>query len=121
MSEEDIELRLLKAKKMAELTKKLQEKGREKTARETVLEHLVDRGDEVLVKAEELYPKEMKIIEEKLAELIKSGEITVITGGQLLNLLRTLGLHVPIETKITFYENGKFLSFQEKIKRSIEE
>jgi DNA-binding transcriptional regulator YiaG len=64
--EEDIELKLLKAKKMAELAKKLQEKSREKTAREIVLEHLVDRGDEVLIKAEELYPREMKIIVEKL-------------------------------------------------------
>ncbi|MBC7090610.1 MAG: double-stranded DNA-binding protein [Nitrososphaeria archaeon] len=119
--EEDIELKLLKAKKMAELAKKLQEKSKEKTAREIVLEHLVDRGDEVLIKAEELYPREMKIIEEKLAELIKAEEIKVITGGQLLSLLKTLGLNVPIETKITFYENGKFMSFQEKIKRSIEE
>lgn len=119
--EEDIELKLLKAKKMAELAKKLQEKSKEKTAREIVLEHLVDRGDEVLIKAEELYPREMKIIEEKLAELIKAEEIKFITGGQLLNLLKTIGLNVPIETRITFYENGKFMSFQEKIKRSIEE
>lgn len=121
MSEEDIELRLLKAKKMAELAKKIQTKSKEKTSREIVLEHLVDRGDEVLIKAEELYPREMKIIEEKLAELIKSGEISIITGGQLLGLLRTLGLNVPIETKITFYENGKFISFQEKLKKSMEE
>lgn len=120
MSEEDIELRLLKAKKMAELAKRMQEKSKEKTAREIVFEHLVDRGDEVLTKAEELYPREMKIIEEKLAELIKAGEITFITGGQLLSLLRALGLNVPIETKITFYENGKFISFQEKLKKSIE-
>jgi hypothetical protein len=119
--EEDIELKLLKAKKMAELAKKLQEKSREKTAREIVLEHLVDRGDEVLIKAEELYPREMKIIVEKLAELIKAEEIKLITGGQLLSLLKTLGLNVPIETRITFYEDGKFMSFQEKIKRSIEE
>lgn len=121
MSEEDIELRLIKAKKMAELAKRIQNKSKEKTSKEIVLEHLVDRGDEVLIKAEELYPKEMKIIEEKLAELIKSGEISTITGGQLLSLLRTLGLHVPIETKITFYEDGKFISFQEKLKKSIEE
>ncbi len=120
MSNEDAELRLLKAKKLAELSRKLQEKTKVKTARDIVLEQLIDRGDEVLYKAERLYPKEMEILIEKLAEFIRSGDLDQkITGGQLLQLLRVLGLNVPIETKIEFYEDGKFVSFQEKIKKSM--
>ncbi|MGQ9780936.1 MAG: DNA-binding protein [Nitrososphaeria archaeon] len=122
MSDEDAELRLLKAKKLAELSRRLQEKTKVKTPREIVLERLIDRGDEVLFKAEQLYPKEMGILIEKLAEFIKSGDLDQkITGGQLLQLLRVLGLNVPIETKIEFYEDGKFVSFQEKIKKSMGE
>jgi DNA-binding TFAR19-related protein (PDSD5 family) len=82
---------------------------------------LTDRGDEVLFKAEQSYPKEMQIVEEKLVELIKTGEINQkIKGGQLLQLLRMLGLNVAIETKIEFYEDGEFVSFQDKVKKSIE-
>ena len=124
MSEEDNELKILKARKYAELTRKLQEKTKVtkvKTPRDILLEQLTDRGDEVLNKAEQRYPKEMQIIEEKLAELIKTGEINQkITGGQLLQLLKILGLNVPIETKIGFYEDGEFVSFQDKVKKSME-
>jgi len=122
MTEEDKELEILKAKKLAEFTKKAQAKSKPKTPRDIVLEKLVDRGDEVLYKAEQLYPKEMKIVVEKLAELIKGGELDQnISGGELLQILKVLGLRVPIETKIAFYEDGKFISFQEKLKKSMEE
>jgi DNA-binding TFAR19-related protein (PDSD5 family) len=124
MSEEDKELKLLKARKYAELAKKLQEQAKVtkvKPPRDILLENLTDRGDEVLNKAEQRYPKEMQIIEEKLAELIRTGEINQkITGGQLLQLLKMLGLNIPIETKIEFYENGEFVSFQDKVKKSMD-
>lgn len=124
MSEEDKELKLLKARKYAELAKKLQEQAKVikvKTPRDILLENLTDRGDEVLDKAEQRYPKEMQVIEEKLAELIRTGEINQkITGGQLLQLLKMLGLNIPIETKIEFYENGEFVSFQDKVKKSMD-
>jgi DNA-binding TFAR19-related protein (PDSD5 family) len=124
MSEEDNELKILKARKYAELAKKMQERtkvAKVKTPRDILLEQLTDRGDEVLFKAEQSYPKEMQIVEEKLAELIKTGEINQkIKGGQLLQLLRMLGLNVAIETKIEFYEDGEFISFQDKVKKSIE-
>ena len=124
MSEEDNELKVLKARKYAELARKLREQTKVtkvKTSRDILLEQLIDRGDEVLNKAEQRYPKEMQIIEEKLAELIKTGEINQkMTGGQLLQLLKMLGLNVPIETKIEFYEDGKFVSFQDKVKKSMD-
>jgi len=124
MSEEDNELKVLKARKYAELARKLREQTKVtkvKTSRDILLEQLIDRGDEVLNKAEQRYPKEMQIIEEKLAELIKTGEINQkMRGGQLLQLLKMLGLNVPIETKIEFYEDGKFVSFQDKVKKSMD-
>ena len=128
MEAEDKELELLKAKKFAKMTKefldkpKVQEKPKAKIPREIMLEHLIDRGDEVLEKAEKLYPEEMKIFEGKIAELITTREINEkITGGQLLYLLRALGLKVSMDTKIAFYEDGKFISFQEKISKSMKE
>jgi DNA-binding TFAR19-related protein (PDSD5 family) len=128
MEAEDKELELLKAKRFAKMTKefqdksKVQEKPKVKTPREIMLEHLIDRGDEVLEKAEKLYPEEMKIFEGKVAELITARQIKEkITGGQLLYLLRALGLKVPMETKIGFYEDGKLISFQEKISKSMRE
>ncbi|MEM3403851.1 MAG: double-stranded DNA-binding protein [Nitrososphaeria archaeon] len=122
MTEEDKELEIIKAKKLAELAKKAQTKTKPKTPRDILLEKLVDRGDEVLYRAEKLYPKEMQIIVEKLAELISNGELDQnITGGELLQILKVLGLRVPIETKIAFYEDGKLISFQDKLKKFMDE
>jgi DNA-binding TFAR19-related protein (PDSD5 family) len=129
VSEEDNEIKIIKARKFAELARRMQEQTKvpkettpkEKTSREILIEQLSDRGDEVLIKAEQIYPQEMEVVEEKLAELIKSGEINQkIKGGQLLQLLKLLGLNVPIETKFEFYEDGEFISFQDKVKKSID-
>ncbi len=91
MTEDDKELEILKAKRLAEMQKNLakQENGqREKnesntdkntlTARDQIINKLGYRGLEVLTNAESQFPNETKIVEEKLAELIISGEIDEI-------------------------------------------
>ena len=85
MNEEDKELEILKAKRLAEMQKNLsfQEKQKESeqksdiakeqvTSRDYVVKNLGYSGIEVLQNAESQFPNEAKIIIEKLGELILS-------------------------------------------------
>ena len=128
MTEDDKELEILKAKRLAEMQKNLakQEDGqREKnesntdkntlTARDQIIKKLGYRGLEVLTNAESQFPNETKIVEEKLAELIISGEIDeILDGGKLLTLFRSVGIRVRMDNKINVEKDGKFVSISEK-------
>ena len=128
MTEDDKELEILKAKRLAEMQKNLakQENGqREKnesntdknslTARDQIIKKLGYRGLEVLTNAESQFPNETKIVEEKLAELIISGEIDeILDGGKLLTLFRSVGIRVRMDNKINVEKDGKFVSISEK-------
>ncbi len=120
MQDEDKELQLLKAKKMFELRKRLSQKieNKPKPSREILLSRLVDRGLEVLKIAEATYPRDTKVIIEKLVELISNGSIKEnISGGELLSLLRAIGLNIHIETKILIEKDGKLVSLADRLKR----
>jgi DNA-binding TFAR19-related protein (PDSD5 family) len=88
LTEEDKELELLKAKRMLEMQKNISQRQRidEKpqpltqkvSPRDIVLKQLGYRGEEVLQNAESQFPNETKVVVEKLAELIRGGEITEI-------------------------------------------
>jgi hypothetical protein len=70
----------------------------------------------VLKNAESQYPDETKIIVDKLAELLSSGEIDEeIDGGKLLALFRSVGINVRMQTKINIEKDGKFVSLSEKL------
>ena len=129
MTEEDRELEILKAKRLAEMEKNLakQENQEEQkkesenygknrlTPREQIIKKLGYRGLEVLTNAESQFPNETKVIEEKLAELIISGEIDeILDGGKLLTLFRSVGIRVRMENKINVEKDGKFVSISEK-------
>lgn len=117
MSGRDIEEELLLRKKLEELKRMVAERSRKKTPREIVVERLVDRGIEVLEAAERQFPKQTKVIVEKLAEMIKNGYInTTISGPELLWLFRQLGLPVHIETTIRIEKDGRLISLTEKLK-----
>ncbi len=129
MSEEDSELKRLKAKRLAEMQKNLStkqeiEKTQEELAKEKPLANPRDllvnrlgfRGLEVLENAESQFPNETKIIVVKLSELIKTGEINeIIDGGKLLTLFRSIGLSVRMATKINIEQDGKFVSLSDKL------
>jgi hypothetical protein len=52
----------------------------------------------------------------KLSELIKSGELNEsIDGGKLLELFRSIGLSVRMNTKINIQQDGKFVSLTDKL------
>ncbi len=135
MSDEDKELELLKAKRLLEMQKNisLQQKQEELKSikqnqqestispREILIKQLGYRGLEVLQNAESQFPEETKLVVAKLAELIQSGEVTeTIDGGKLLALFRTVGIRVRVNTTINVEQDGKLVSWSDKLKESRE-
>ena len=131
MSDEDKELELLKAKRLAEMQKnfsiqdqsdKNTNEKNEKlnlTLRDYVVNSLGYRGMEVLQNAEYQFPNESKIIIEKLGELISSGDINeTLYGGKLLVLFRSVGIGIRMENKINVEKDGKFISIADKFKKT---
>jgi DNA-binding TFAR19-related protein (PDSD5 family) len=129
MSDEDKELELLKARRLAEMKKNIfsqkqkdQEKQVEKkppSYRDVVIAHLGYRGMEVLQNAEQQFPNDAKIVIEKLGQLIHDGKINEeIDGGKLLTLFRSVGINVRMETKINIEQDGKFVPLSDKLSAS---
>jgi DNA-binding TFAR19-related protein (PDSD5 family) len=129
--EEDPELAIIKARKMKQLKEKaaMTEKIKEEETktnvakiddREILLKYLYDRGDEVLQLAELQYPVQARVIVKRIVDLIKSGEIdSLISGGELLAIFRSVGLRIRVDTNIRIDDHGKFISFGEKLKEGI--
>ena len=134
MNEDDKELEILKAKRLAEMQKNLsfQEKQKESeqksdivteqiTLRDYVVKNLGYRGMEVLQNAESQFPNEAKIIIEKIGELIASGDINeILDGGKLLVLFRSVGVNIRMQNKINVEQDGKFVSITDKFKHKSE-
>ena len=134
MNDEDKELEILKAKRLAEMQKNLsfQEKQKESeqksdttkeqiTSRDYVVKNLGYRGMEVLQNAESQFPNEAKIIIEKIGELIASGDINeILDGGKLLVLFRSVGVNIRMQNKINVEQDGKFVSITDKFKHKSE-
>ena len=131
MSDEDKELELIKAKRLAEMQKNLsmQDQSTETTNEESqkskfslrdyVVNSLGHRGMEVLQNAEYQFPNESKIIIEILGELISSGDINeTLDGGKLLVLFRSVGLSIRMENKINVEKDGKLISIADKFKKT---
>lgn len=129
--EEDAELAIIKARKMKQLKEKaaLSEKIKEDEVKtnmtkiddkEILLKYLYDRGDEVLRLADSQFPVQTRIIVKRIVELIKSGEIdSLISGGELLAIFRSVGLRIRVDTNIRIEDHGKYISFGEKLKEGI--
>ena len=131
MSEEDKELEMLKAKRLAEMQKNFSNQDQsddnvtdeatkpKPSLRDYVVNSLGHRGMEVLQNAEYQFPNESKIIIEKLGELISSGDINqTLDGGKLLVLFRSVGINIRMENKINVEKDGKFISIADKFKKT---
>jgi DNA-binding TFAR19-related protein (PDSD5 family) len=129
-SDDDASLKMLNARKMLELRKRANSaaaakqksaeelsKPKKATPREVLTKALVDRGLEVLETAERSYPREMAILIPRLSDLIKQGKLQTISGGELLQFLRAIGLRVSVQTSISVEEHGKFVTLAEKLKK----
>lgn len=129
--DEDPELAIIKARKMKQLKEKaaLSEKIKEDEIKtnitkiddkEILLKYLYDRGDEVLELADSQFPVQTRIIVKRIVELIRSGEIdSLISGGELLAIFRSVGLRIRVDTNIRIEDHGKYISFGEKLKEGI--
>jgi DNA-binding TFAR19-related protein (PDSD5 family) len=126
MSSDDPDIEIIKARKLKELREKAaaMEKSKAsqnpppKSSREIVSGYLYDRGDKVLDLAYMQYPVQTEAIVARIAQLILAGEITSrISGGELLALFRSVGLSIRVNTTIKVEDNGKFISFSEKLKQ----
>ena len=131
MTEEDKDLEMLKAKRLAEMQKNIssqqkqedsnvsqgKQKKNQPTPRDIVVQQLGYRGLEVLSNAEYQFPKETQIVILKLAELISSGSVTeTLEGGKLLALFRGVGINVRMKNKINVEKDGKFVSLSDKLR-----
>ncbi len=130
MSNNDLELwkrrRLLEMQKRLLAKKTEEEKERvdeevpqkEKVeAREVLKRIFVGRAMEVWDLACRQYPDIMKRLEAGLTRMVLSGEITEpLDEGQLLYVLRTMGLNIRFDVKIRILEDGRFKTISEKLK-----
>jgi len=123
----DIELEMLKRKKMRELERRLAvatsatklEEEKEDPFK-IFSRHLVGRGREVLEAARTQYPELTMEIVRELVELIKLGKVREpITGEILYSTFRALGLRVRLDTKIVFEKHGEVKSLSQKLREKI--
>jgi DNA-binding TFAR19-related protein (PDSD5 family) len=127
-ADDDPDIDIINARKLKELREKVaamekakvssQQQPRPKSSREIVSAYLYDRADEVLDLAYGQYPVQTEAIVTRIARLILSGEITSrISGGELLMLFRSVGLNIRVNTTIKVEDDGKLISFSEKLKQ----
>ena len=124
--EHDKELEKIMARKLKDLqkqiekTKKIEEtiNKQPKINEKSVLKNrLHNRGLEVLEIAEKMYPNETKQVVEKLIQLIIEKKINgYISGGELLELFRSLGMNIRVNTSISVQKGGKLIPLSEKLK-----
>jgi DNA-binding TFAR19-related protein (PDSD5 family) len=127
--EDDKDLKLLEQRKMLELRRRAMaakppepKPVAQKTSRQVVEEVLYDRGDEVLAASYEYYPQQTRALVEELAAMVRAGRLKErVSGGELLSVLRQLGLRFSLKTSIKVQEKGKFVELSEKLKAKKED
>ena len=130
--QDDPDIEIIKARKLKEMreqaaalekVKKVEKQHHHpKTSREIITSYLYDRGEEVLNLAESQFPMQTRTIVDRIAELIKAGEINQrISGGELLALFRSIGINIRINTSIKIEDHGKMVSFSDKLKQENED
>jgi DNA-binding TFAR19-related protein (PDSD5 family) len=129
--DEDAELRLINARKLAELKRRASMSTTvsppsppkpAKSDKDVLLEVLYDRGDEVLLTAYQAYPRQTEIVVAQLARLLKqNGMRERISGGELFQLFRNLGLRFSLKTTIKVQDKGRFVDLKDKLKMDMEE
>ncbi len=129
-----MELKMINARKLAELKRRAERASatasassiasstKSESSKDIVLEALYDRGDEVLEAAYQAYPSQTAVIVDQLARLLKqSGRRERISGGELYELFRNLGLRFSLRTTIKIQDKGRFVDLKDKLKMDMEE
>jgi DNA-binding TFAR19-related protein (PDSD5 family) len=132
--DEDAELNMINARKLAELRRRVERASAAsalsasassakpaRSDRDVLLEVLYDRGDEVLETAYQAYPRQTEIVVAQLARLLKqNGMRERISGGELYQLFRNLGLRFALKTTIKVQDKGRFVDLKDKLKMDME-
>lgn len=129
--EEDAELKVINARKMAELKRRAQRASTappvppvpkpQRPDKEVLLEALYDRGDEVLEAAYQTYPLQTEMVVRQLVGFLKrNGMRERISGGELYQLFRNLGLRFSLKTTIKVQDKGRFVDLKDKLKMGAE-
>jgi len=124
---DDLELELMRMRRMAELQKQIaakktaQEKPPEQKPAETpedVLKRMfAGRAWEVWNAAEQQFPLVTQKLKEVIVQLVTQGKVTQpVTGEQLMGLYRKLGLNVRLNTKIRIYESGEMKTIADRVR-----
>jgi len=124
--EEDITLKILRLKKlrkiMAEASQRSvseSQKPQEEPASSKLLKYVSERGDEVLDAARALNPELVERVAEVLLKAINEGRVRPpISGGELLQLFRRLGLDVKISTRVAVYKKGETRDLKDYLEES---
>ncbi|MEM1581943.1 MAG: DNA-binding protein [Candidatus Bathyarchaeia archaeon] len=120
----DLELEMIRYKKLLELKKRLEkkpesetEKPKETSPQEVLDKFFADRAWEVFNAAKAQYPEVAEYVEKTLVKLISEGKIREkITGEDLYGLFLRLGFKVKLQTRINILEHGRIKSLEEKIR-----
>jgi len=133
LMDEDAELALINARKLAEMKRRAElasTSGKAKaqvaqkpvkSSKDILLEALYDRGDEVLQAAYDTYPRQTQIVVDQIARLLlQTGNKERISGGELYQLFRNLGLRFSLKTTIKVQDKGKFVDLKDKLKMDME-
>jgi len=106
----DSELAAIRRSKLRELKRRLsakQRKTEEIDADRILNEIFKGRAWEVFNAASYQFPNVMKEVKKALVKLALSGRLKAVTGEQLHLFLKTLGLRVRLDTRISYVEHGK--------------
>lgn len=125
--EEDKELDRIKQERLRNYMRKASKTASAKKTEQqpdvnsVIYRYLDDRAAYVMKSAEYQFPNETKAVKLALYKMIKEGKLSyIIDGGTLLQLFRTLGLNVYVETEVKYVEHGKVKSLAEKLSENFE-
>ncbi|RLE51955.1 MAG: hypothetical protein DRJ26_00645 [Candidatus Methanomethylicota archaeon] len=111
MADEDLELELLKLRKLARLQRLMTSKKsqpKQKDPMEILSKMLVGRARDVLKAAEAQYPLATRKVVEALAKFIEEGKIKEpINGYALYKLFLDLGMPVRMPIRIYYEKKGE--------------
>ncbi len=73
------------------------------------------RADEIIEKAVRYYGDHAIKVFKRILELHERGEISKLSDYELYEILRSLGMRIPLETKVRIVRHGSEKSFSEAL------
>lgn len=120
----DAELQAIRRRKIRELQRNLANRQPEEPANAVNEDEVLNRvfrgrAWEVFNTGSQQYPQIMLKVKQALVQLALAGKLHEVTGEQLYQFLRRLGIHVRLNTSISFAKHGKLQSLSEKVKTDL--